>query len=369
MSSRSTTTVPKARTYDAYGLSHASAMAKTAYAGEVAEADTGCYLLGDRLYSPALRRFLAPDTASPFDEGGLNRYAYCRGDPVNRIDPDGHAARPWRTVGLAGVRLVVGTATPVSASPSLPAAMTTPSIARMSAAATNRIGESGASLTARVEATADIMGWMSPSGGIDTTGPDLPQKALIGGKGFAGKNHWADDDADRGRHVDIVHRADTPPEKFRFSPRTGELKLKTYWYPRVDPLDADVSHWGADTAVTTRKLVSPLRKIGAMPIRHGHNSVYMYSGVHGDRTGLNWKNGRRRFADERFFQGDRRRRRHFQALLPGRKLRIENIAGITREAMIEKMSRPGVHLHAYCYGAVDDLMLAVLDAEPVSVYL
>ena len=49
------------------------------------------YLLGNghRLYSPALMRFTAPDGLSPFGRGGLNAYAYCSGDPVNRIDPSG----------------------------------------------------------------------------------------------------------------------------------------------------------------------------------------------------------------------------------------------------------------------------------------
>ncbi|MFD2643550.1 RHS repeat-associated core domain-containing protein [Pseudomonas japonica] len=50
----------------------------------------GVYLLGShRAYSPALRRFCQPDSLSPFAAGGLNAYAYCLGDPVNRIDPDG----------------------------------------------------------------------------------------------------------------------------------------------------------------------------------------------------------------------------------------------------------------------------------------
>ncbi|WP_397457346.1 RHS repeat-associated core domain-containing protein, partial [Pseudomonas versuta] len=36
-------------------------------------------------------RFHSRDSLSPFGEGGLNGYAYCAGDPVNRIDPSGHA--------------------------------------------------------------------------------------------------------------------------------------------------------------------------------------------------------------------------------------------------------------------------------------
>ncbi|ANN67452.1 hypothetical protein BAU06_15110 [Bordetella bronchialis] len=35
-------------------------------------------------------RFNAPDFYSPFGPGGINSYAYCAADPVNRIDPSGH---------------------------------------------------------------------------------------------------------------------------------------------------------------------------------------------------------------------------------------------------------------------------------------
>ncbi|MCY1190730.1 hypothetical protein D9M71_225120 [compost metagenome] len=36
-------------------------------------------------------RFQAQDSFSPFGVGGLNGYAYCAGDPVNRVDPSGHS--------------------------------------------------------------------------------------------------------------------------------------------------------------------------------------------------------------------------------------------------------------------------------------
>jgi RHS repeat-associated protein len=45
---------------------------------------------GYRAYSPVLGRFTTPDSWSPFGAGGINPYAYCAGDPVNRADPSGH---------------------------------------------------------------------------------------------------------------------------------------------------------------------------------------------------------------------------------------------------------------------------------------
>ncbi|MEE4693607.1 RHS repeat-associated core domain-containing protein, partial [Pseudomonas alliivorans] len=40
-------------------------------------------------FNPVLMRFNSPDRLSPFGEGGLNAYAYCKGDPVNQVDPTG----------------------------------------------------------------------------------------------------------------------------------------------------------------------------------------------------------------------------------------------------------------------------------------
>ncbi|WP_272449241.1 RHS repeat-associated core domain-containing protein [Pseudomonas syringae] len=61
--------------------------------GERRDPVTGHYLLGNgyRAYNPVLMRFNSPDSLSPFDEGGLNAYGYCGGDPVGFVDETGHA--------------------------------------------------------------------------------------------------------------------------------------------------------------------------------------------------------------------------------------------------------------------------------------
>ncbi|QQQ50928.1 RHS repeat-associated core domain-containing protein [Pseudomonas syringae] len=84
--------------------------------GEQSDPLTGYYLLGNgyRAYNPVLMRFNSPDSLSPFGKGGVNAYAYCAGDPVNRVDPTGHESA-WFWVGLglsvlgtqAGVRGMV----------------------------------------------------------------------------------------------------------------------------------------------------------------------------------------------------------------------------------------------------------------------
>jgi RHS repeat-associated protein len=60
--------------------------------GERPDPVTGHYHLGNgyRQFNPVLMRFNSPDSWSPFGEGGLNAYAYCKGNPVGRCDPSGH---------------------------------------------------------------------------------------------------------------------------------------------------------------------------------------------------------------------------------------------------------------------------------------
>lgn len=62
--------------------------------GERSDPFTGHYLLGNgyRAFNPVLMRFNSPDNISPFGYGGLNPYAYCLGDPVNRYDDSGHVS-------------------------------------------------------------------------------------------------------------------------------------------------------------------------------------------------------------------------------------------------------------------------------------
>ncbi|WP_411564339.1 RHS repeat-associated core domain-containing protein [Pseudomonas shirazensis] len=81
------------------------------YAGERREPLTGWYIPGGyRPYDPIVMGFLSPDSESPFGRGGLNPYTYCGGDPVNRIDPDGHSWWDWVKFGMGLVLGALGTA-------------------------------------------------------------------------------------------------------------------------------------------------------------------------------------------------------------------------------------------------------------------
>lgn len=56
------------------------------------DTETGLMNYDARLYDPALAQFLSPDTVTPdwYDPISLNRYVYCRNNPLKYTDPDGH---------------------------------------------------------------------------------------------------------------------------------------------------------------------------------------------------------------------------------------------------------------------------------------
>ncbi|KAI1169833.1 hypothetical protein F4777DRAFT_571667 [Nemania sp. FL0916] len=100
--------------------SNSNSFASIGFNGEWRDPVTGWYHLGNgyRIYNPVLKRFHSPDILSPFASGEINAYAYCLGDPINRIDPSGHFsifgfAIGFRDLVLAGVGLIVGIAAAV----------------------------------------------------------------------------------------------------------------------------------------------------------------------------------------------------------------------------------------------------------------
>ncbi|MFT0516436.1 RHS repeat-associated core domain-containing protein [Pseudomonas faucium] len=86
--------------YTAYGFSapQQGLASSLGFNGERLNLPAGGYFLGNgyRLYNPQLMRFLSSDDLSPFGRGGINAYSYCAGDPVNKIDPSGHAPMIFR---------------------------------------------------------------------------------------------------------------------------------------------------------------------------------------------------------------------------------------------------------------------------------
>ncbi|WP_432288798.1 RHS repeat-associated core domain-containing protein (plasmid) [Aminobacter sp. BA135] len=80
--------------YAAYGERLASGFqTQKGYIGERHDPETGLIYLNARYLDPILGRFISPDDWDPTKPGvGTNRYAYAQNDPVNKSDPNGHAA-------------------------------------------------------------------------------------------------------------------------------------------------------------------------------------------------------------------------------------------------------------------------------------
>jgi len=68
------------------------------YKGYYYDVETGWFWLSSRYYSPELCRFISPDDVSYLDPesvNGLNLYCYCANNPINYVDPSGHAWYHW----------------------------------------------------------------------------------------------------------------------------------------------------------------------------------------------------------------------------------------------------------------------------------
>ena len=79
--------------YTPFGHTVKLPLGSIGFIGQVKGSATTLYLLGNgyRGYSTALLRFISSDSYSPFEEGGINAYAYCGADPINRSDSSGQS--------------------------------------------------------------------------------------------------------------------------------------------------------------------------------------------------------------------------------------------------------------------------------------
>ena len=165
------------RHYTAYGAElQREENASTGYAGQRNEPLTGWQILGDyRPYDPVLMCFLSPDSESPFGRGGINPYAYCAADPINRIDPDGHS---WVNYAVASMGLAVGIAAMITTMGAAAGAAVgiaaagwaalTPSAALVLTAAAldvaslaTGVASLGMEMAGADQGTANILGWVS----------------------------------------------------------------------------------------------------------------------------------------------------------------------------------------------------------------
>ncbi|KAI9157982.1 tRNA3(Ser)-specific nuclease WapA [Paramyrothecium foliicola] len=156
--------------YTAYGArktSHAptNILSEFGFSQAFTDSRSNLVYLGSRFYSPGLKSFLSLDT---YDTE--NRYAYCSGDPINRIDPTGHSWIVDTIATLVGVGVAVGVGALVTA---LTGGSAFPMVAAVAAGALG--GALGNAATLGVQYL----------GGKEVTGSDfawsIASGALIGG--------------------------------------------------------------------------------------------------------------------------------------------------------------------------------------------
>lgn len=365
------------RTYGAYGYRVATTvdMAHTGYAGEVNEVTLGWYLLGRRFFIPWFRRFISPDSVSPFGAGGLNRFAYCSGDPINRIDPSGHASFGWLGKLLGQLAGMSKNAAHAMASVTPTTAIT--AISRAAEVVSVSVGIGAVAATALGDTpTASVMGIIAAGAGFAGMGvAGLPiAKSQSRGGGFAT------------RHVD------RPSVTRSVSTKTGQRPMRvastseTYfgpnrtvslfgqqrtvngqtqvgdqivqfpqaeWHMQLHPHNDRSVHMMSDSAIITTDFQDVLARTPATAMIEAQT---FYINGHGSRSGFNRdpSTGQWRYpAPEMTRQINSVSGNYLSR--PG--ITVFDISTQSSEAYRQSMNTAGAHIHFYCYsGASSDVV-------------
>jgi RHS repeat-associated protein len=381
----------RAHAYGSYGETVASLhVARVAFAGEVTERETGWYLLGNRLYSPVLRRFLAPDPESPFSNGGFNRYIYCSGDPVNRIDPTGNAWTDWLASGLMLGLTVVGSVlsagaltAPLAAATSagmtaaaagagvagsVAAAVATPGVVAASIAATMDVYStvaavgSIASMATHNQQASTIFGWISMGTGIASGASAVTAAKQISStstKAFATRG------------------AASATSGTRRASNTATAQTTVSAVRATAPVLASSASSRTDTRGSTRGLVTrdattslPQMKQALAGLKaDGANQTTLLFGTRGSREAFRNPHGKRRQPREGLFRADTQRVAQAGASA-GVKVDAIDMNLATKEQLRRRLSEDGIHVAVSGHGLVDPVTLTSLNMpDTVSDYL
>ena len=387
---------PLSRTYGAYGhLARVPGTARTGYAGEVIESGLDSYLLGERFYVPYLRCFISPDPASPFAAGGFSRYAYCSGDPVNRVDPSGNASLAW--LGRLLGQLWGGVTTATNAM-----AHATPAAALARVSQTAQAVSVGVGIGALVAAELDdnhaatIMGWMSIGAGIASAAlAGLSKSALARNQGpntlgstrqtrgvgnglFIPTGFHLGMDYKRttytsldGHHQVKVYRGRKAverkiPGRAIRNAKGKIIDITPEWtaYPNSNGNGGmnyvtDIKIWDTDRLTTVKN------SIPADNLR-----IEFLSGVHGAPDGDNWTwRGARMHKEPSFYYDDLREEKTMRKDAGNHGLHIRDIGGMKAKDFKHLLQSDAHIVHSYCCSAADWKLMRHLNIHEAKIYL
>jgi RHS repeat-associated protein len=368
--------------YGAYGERGASTyVARTSYAGELVERDTGYYPLGHRPYSPILRRFLAPDPESPFNRGGFNRYAYCSGDPVSRIDPTGNAWTDWLASGLMLGLTVVGSvlsagalAAPLAAATSagvaaaaggagvagsVAAAAATPGVVAASIAAAMdvystvaAVGSIASMATHNQQANA-IFGWISMGTGIASGASAITAaKQISRGSAGVSATRGAATAMPGGRRPSTA----TTTQSALSVVRATAPVLTSAASSRIDPRRSTRSLVARDT---TNSLAQMKRTLAGLKADGAEQTTLLF-GPRSSREAFSNPHGKRRQPREPLYRADIQRVAQVGASA-GVKVEAVDMNTATKDQARRRLSEDGVHVVVTGHGMVEQATLTALN--------
>ena len=361
-------------TYSAYGTHDATRRAaRTAFAGQLRESDTGWYVLGERLYSPALRRFLAPDRLSPFASGGVNRYAYCHGDPMNQVDPSGNTPYTWGIFTHLRRKAPiedVGASAPSASSRTGANGITPGTLASSAASLADTVSVTSAivptSITAAPPKARGLHGRAGSASAAEGVGLPAPKRR---------KTRWEiveeDDNLLRNRPSEIRHGGIRVLMSTRIP--SSRIGAREYGWPYVLPQWVDRVHatnrksliLAADSITFSLQydaLIGRMKDLGVRRFTH-------YTGSHGHELGQNWDiEAQTNVAPDRaMFDRDVTYMAN-AASTHNMTIDVVDIGGWTVEQFREAISRDGVHALAMCYGLVDAVVRQEFGVRTATVY-
>ena len=365
------------RLYSAHGLRMSTnGDARCGYTGEVAESDLDWYLLGERLYVPCLRCFISPDPASPFAAGGFSRYAYCSGDPINRVDPSGNASFTWLGKLLGTVWGAMTTTAGAIAHATPAAAITTFSRMGDIGTATVTIGAMIAG-AAGDEQTAGMLGMVGAGFGGAAIGLGVAGQAFRKNaqtnyvtKAPPGTHdkHWVGKPYSRetfplaeGRQIKhyigapaldkFIARGEMDPARKLSKPLNSFVGPAPDWTAHTNRLGG--VNFVADTPVNW---LDEMDQMHAIRQQFGSDKDVLYLvGAHGSPNGINWANGQRLHTDKRLANEGVFREKTLAKAAGVRSSHFHtiDISVISNIEFAQVMEQDAYIVHGYCYGAVD----------------